>query len=170
MLYVVEDDQDWTQNTLINMDDLLIKILGKGYDELAKNEFKLLMSSWELEKDEELNYFTIQSFSDGIEFALNKDKLLHSIFLQSADHEGYEQYRGSIPFGLSFDLSQKDVRNKMGAPTTTGGGSKSTVSRDVIPYWDRYDFPEFSFNVRYKSDKISIEVITISSTKVNAPM
>ena len=60
-------------------------------------------------------------------------------------HEGYSEYRGSLPGEVAFGDSLEAVVGKLGEPLATGGGGFSTVLKKVVPYWVRYSLKPDKF-------------------------
>jgi hypothetical protein len=151
------------------MKEPLIEFLGKSYDQLHKTEsFVALAAENEIEEDEDLDYFFLQSRERGVDFTFNGNRILRTIHLKTEDdQDGYEQYSGSIPFGVSFNFSLQQVRTLLGVPETTGGGEKG-VSKlfETTPYWDLYDHDKFTFHIQYAEGNKGISLITITSKEV----
>ena len=75
-----------------------------------------------------------------------------------------------LPFDLSFDDNYKHVIRAIGEPSIRGGGKKS-IFGGVITYWLRYDFKDYSVNIRFcKKKKTIVLVALMSSDTVPKPL
>jgi hypothetical protein len=96
--------------------------------------------------------------SKATEFFKDGPLLIVGIHFYSEGYEGYHAYEGELPGGVRFGDSKEAVRNKLGVSSKNGGGNKA-VGR-VWPYWDRYDFPDYSVRVQYDS-KSRVDMVTL---------
>jgi hypothetical protein len=70
--------------------------------------------------------------SEGISLCFsNPDNRLTAIILYSEGADHFRQYKGDLPFGLSFQLTRREVESILGQPEEFGGNG-------VIEYWTRY--------------------------------
>ena len=83
-----------------------------------------------------------------------------SIFIYSEGKDGYTQYSGEIPNDVKFNLSQKDIKKKLGEPRRSGGNYEDKLFGYTAP-WDSYYFDNYTMHVTYKKDTNSIDMITI---------
>jgi hypothetical protein len=150
----------------IDSDFSLISLLGKSVNNADIKNFMLKLN----EKPEINNFEMIDgtiyySFKkSGISFLFKKDKL-DTIFLYSEGHEGFKQYKGTIPAGVNFSDNRATANKKLGLPSQSGGGGKvpeilkSTI--DKIPIWDKWRFPRYALHIEYYDDG-EIAMITLS--------
>ncbi|RIJ37266.1 hypothetical protein [Pontibacter oryzae] len=64
----------------------------------------------------------------GISFNFDYDNKLVAIFLYSNLSEDYKNYEGKLPYGLSFDLTRKDVEERFGSPEYNGESDYKNTS------------------------------------------
>jgi hypothetical protein len=53
---------------------------------------------------------------DGISLSFNKDDILQAIFLYNQGTEGFTQYAGLLPYGLTFNMTKSEVEKILGTP------------------------------------------------------
>lgn len=90
--------------------------------------------------------------SHGISFRFNKG-VLHTIFLYPEGDEGYAQFRGRLPDGVSFLDRRSDILAKLGSPERTGSN------------WDRFDLGTYLLHFHYRPDD-TFPLITVMSPLV----
>jgi hypothetical protein len=98
----------------------------------------------------------------GLQVSFDKERKVNNVHAFSQGVQGYEQYLGALPGGLSFNMSREAVIARLGAPTRTGGPVKAIVGRQVH-FWDRWDKENFVLHVQYPEKKNSITMLTIMS-------
>jgi hypothetical protein len=77
--------------------------------------------------------------------------ILRAFFLYSQGHEGFDQYTGRLPKGISFLEDRTIVRASLGEPQLTGGGN--SFGKVTFPFWDRYLFESCVLTVSYQNEK-----------------
>jgi S1-C subfamily serine protease len=75
-------------------------------------------------------YYNFKSEGISLRFD-NRDDELTTIFLYSEGADRFRQYQGDLPFGLSFQLTRKEVESILGPPEESGGDG-------VIDFWTSY--------------------------------
>jgi len=75
-------------------------------------------------------YYNFKSEGISLRFD-NQDDELTTVFLYSEGADRFRQYQGDLPFGLSFQLTRKEIESILGAPDESGGDG-------VIDYWTTY--------------------------------
>ena len=83
---------------------------------------------------------------------------LIGIHLYSEGSEGYRQYQGELPFGLSLNDERDTVRRRVGQAPESGGGNKA-LGR-IWPHWDRFALGEHSLRIQYRGDG-RVDVVTL---------
>jgi len=58
----------------------------------------------------------------------------------SQGYEGYQQYAGTFPLGLSFADDEKAVRQKLGLSVTAGGGNYNPLLGKKMSPWLRTEY------------------------------
>lgn len=90
--------------------------------------------------------------------------MLHvsGLHLHRSGHEGYAEYDGRLPKGVTFGDSGEAVLKKLGKPVETGGGGVGTVLKKLIPHWIRYvirdAFLQFQLDDMNQVEMVSIYV------------
>lgn len=92
----------------------------------------------------------LMSRSRGFEVKYGPERVVETIFLNRFGRNGYAQYSGKLPKGISFGDPPQKVRAALGKPTSTGrpvpglhGGSAG---------WDRYDNTNHRVHFSYSDD------------------
>lgn len=67
-----------------------------------------------------------------------KELFLAAFHLHRKDHEGYDEYAGQLPKGITLGDSEAEVLKKMGQPSQRGGGNISPILKQPVAYWLRY--------------------------------
>lgn len=80
--------------------------------------------------------FEKKSWVDKDDGPLRGPWLLTEVGVYAAGYEGYKQYSGSLPNGVTFESSRKEVRKALGKPIESGGGNRFGTL--VFPTWDRF--------------------------------
>jgi hypothetical protein len=62
--------------------------------------------------------------------------VLTEVGVYAADYEGYKQYAGELPQGITFESTREKVRKALGKPAESGGGNRFGTL--VFPEWDRF--------------------------------
>lgn len=101
------------------------KYLGK---EINDPEISLLWKSYKITDTTDMptGYF-YNARKQGISFRFDKSLKLTHIFLYKDGIDGFEQYNGKMPHGLSFDISRQQAEAKLGKPERVGGGTYSNI-------------------------------------------
>jgi len=153
--------------------DTFIPVLGKDWgDPLIEALVRSLSCSGTLKHIEQLGFYECReqgvslAFKDkiylstgGKKYARDGPVSLIGAHLYSPGYEGYRGFSGILPKGLSFDDGREAVRQKMGAPSASGGGNEA-LGR-VWPYWDRFDFPTHAVRVQFPRDLSRIDIVTL---------
>lgn len=100
----------------------------------------------------------------GIDLIIREDYSVKTIHFYSGRSKSAAQFRGDLPFNISFSLSQEETRTIFGNPQALGGGEPSIFS-GIVPYWDRYSFELLTLHFQFTESLDGIELITISSKK-----
>jgi hypothetical protein len=97
--------------------------------------------------------------SAGRRFRTDGPMTVVAVHLYSAGFEGYRQYRGQLIGTLGFADGREQVIQNLGPPAKTGGGNDA--SGRIWPYWDRFDYPEYSLRVQYDPGRSRIDILTL---------
>lgn len=96
----------------------------------------------------------------GVSFIVDPGGWVRTVHLHAAGHDGYEQYRGDLPAGLSFGTSQDTARSLLGTPVALGEAMEHGVL-GPIGAWDRFDVDLVQVHLQYANDLTSIELVTL---------
>lgn len=105
-----------------------------------------------LEPEDEDDELFFESKQSGVQISFNEDERLECVFLYSRAYEGFSDFQGSLPLGVSLDWSREKVRQVLGVPSFSFPGEKSRLLSS--PPNDRYDGARGSVSISYVSDHI----------------
>jgi hypothetical protein len=112
-----------------------------------------------VQASDQLGFLSIKKA--GVEFRFEKESwvakdggplrgpwVLTEVGVYAAGHEGYKQYAGKLPKGITFESIREEVRKALGEPVESGGGNRFGAL--VFPEWDRFRvarkyFVDFSY-------------------------
>jgi hypothetical protein len=141
------------------MDNDLSTLLGMQLEDVARTEFvRPLMGESKAKLIGDTFHLTIHPH--GIAFVASFDGRVSSIQFYSEGFQGYRQFGGPLPGGLSFEESRYSVHKRFGKPDATGGGEVIRLFGKV-PNWDRFDRKEFSLHIQYADDAASINLVSL---------
>jgi hypothetical protein len=81
-------------------------------------------------KVKEIKNFEYVNFNENGMCLCFQEKVLQYVYLYNDNIEGYKQYKGKIPYNVSWDLRNKQIVEKFGDTKSKGGGS--------VPIWLAY--------------------------------
>jgi hypothetical protein len=87
--------------------------------------------------------------------------LLMAIHFYADGYEGAKQYEGKLPNDMHFSDSRDMVRQKLRAPTKSGGGGRVGALR--IPFWDLFSRERYSIHVSYSNDSSQCNLVTLKA-------
>jgi len=115
-----------------------LAMLGKNVQSVeVKTWLEKVGASPEIDKFDDCYYYSFKATGVSLSFDKATD-VLTSIFLYSEGADEFRQYQGDLPFGLSFQMTRKEIESALGRPDESGGDG-------VINFW-----------VGYKSEGIGI--------------
>jgi hypothetical protein len=85
---------------------------------------------------------------------------VEGIHFYSEGYEGYKSYKGELIDNVTFSDNRDEVRLKLGKLDKSGGGNRSFTGK-FWPFWDRYDFGNYSLSFQYQGKKHKLSVITL---------
>jgi hypothetical protein len=108
------------------------------------------------EEAEQIRY--LRSPGDGLQVKLTEDGVILAIFLFGEGKEGFSQFRGELPAGLSFASTPADTLKTLGAP----GHSRPPGKVGSFAHGDflRFDRPGYSLHFQFRSDRRGLELVT----------
>lgn len=145
----------------------VVRLLGKNVQDAIKGDFvAALQEAPVLSHDEDRTYVDLPV--SGISLVAIADGTISSVQLYAKGYQNHSEFKGVIPFGLSFKDTQEGVRKSLGQPTLSGGGRVLPVVGKA-PSWDRFDEAPISLHLQYAKDGNSIELITIMLLEIAQP-
>ncbi|WP_092051329.1 hypothetical protein [Planctomicrobium piriforme] len=106
------------------------------------------------------NRFHLQMPMHGLGIVGDFDGRVSTIFFYSEGMDGYRQFAGDLPDELQFQDSKECIHEKLGPPSTSGGGEAIELF-GRLPKWDRYDRDESSLHIQYLDDETSIGLVSL---------
>ncbi|WP_333682212.1 hypothetical protein [Dyella sp.] len=111
----------------------------------------------------------ISMHADGISFSLTKDRRVDAIYLYAHGHEGFSDFRGFLPCGLSFDMSRNDVRShfedKYGIGPSRFNDGQEISGLGFVPAWDLYVVNDYAFHIQYNDHWNAINLVTLGKSQ-----
>jgi hypothetical protein len=102
----------------------------------------------------------LSALEEGISLSLSKTLEVETVFLYAEGIEGFQQYKHSLPNELSFLSSRTDIRQHLGAPSSSGEASGIGIM--AVPFaWDRYDSERGYLHIQYEEGENQIRLLTI---------
>jgi hypothetical protein len=95
--------------------------LGKN---IQSEEMKTWLSSLgtpEIDRFSDSYYYNFKPA--GISLRFNTQDQLDAIFFYSEGADGFSQYHGDLPYGLSFQNTRREIESILGPPDASGGGA-----------------------------------------------
>jgi hypothetical protein len=97
--------------------------------------------------------------ADGLRLKLSSDGTIRTIFLMSEGKEGFSQYRGELPGGLSFSSTRVEALKTFGAPAYFRASGK--LGSFKVGELMRFDRPGHSVHFQFRPDGAGIEMVTL---------
>jgi hypothetical protein len=103
----------------------------------------------------------------GLDVAFDQEDRLVCIFLypgiahDRGYHAEYGRFTGTLPEGLSFDMSRSMVHATLGPPDFSGGGEQDRYLGPG-PRWDTYKRPAYYLHIQYLKGGERISLLELS--------
>ena len=125
-------------------------MLGKDINTAEMKTWLSKLGTPKVDRYDDCYYYNFKS--EGISLMFSSKDMLRTIFFYSEGADHFRQYQGDLPFGLSFQLTRKDIESILGLPDTSGG-------RGVNNYWAVYSSKgiEIQYNTK-KTDDLSARI------------
>ena len=95
---------------------------------------------------------------EGISLQFNKSDVLTTIFAYTEKADGFAQYAGRLPYGITLQLTRRQVESKLGPPERSGGGT--------INYWSDYTSKGIGFTYNSMDvNNLEAKIYTINFKK-----
>lgn len=100
----------------------------------------------------------LRSVADGLLVKVTHDGEILAVFMMSEGKDGFSQFRGELPGGLSFASRPSDALKALGAP----GHSRPAGTMGAYAHGEllRFDRPDYSIHFQFRSDRGGIELVT----------
>jgi len=151
----------------------LTEVLGKHIDSaevrFLRNAFPYLTAAvLDLAPDEGMpkDYF-LSSPSEGISIKHTAAGQIEVVFLMGEGKDGYSQFAGELPEGLSFADSPDHVRKVLGPPGFERQASHRPFAHGEIV---RYNRLGYSLHIQFRGSGIGIELITLMCDSPKTPV
>ena len=105
----------------------------------------------------------LRSESDGLLIKLSAEGEILAIFLMGEGKEGFSQFQGDLPGGLSFASLPPDVLKTLGAPAFNR--PQGTIGSYRHGELFRFDKPGYSLHFQFRGDRKGIELVTAMSAR-----
>jgi hypothetical protein len=135
----------------------IIDALGKDIDSV---ESRYLVDKFELKRIEVSGNTYFENENMGLSMLCEND-ILVSVFLFADGKDGFSQFTGKLPDGISFQTSRELLRLSLGRPTEQGEPEEIT-STLIHGGWDKYQYECFSVHFTYAIGGGAIELITLT--------
>jgi hypothetical protein len=83
------------------------------------------------------------------------------VHLYSDGHEGFSQYAGPLPGGISFSTDRAEVRRRLGVPDRSGEETVMPILGKMPP-WDTFHVDNLRVHVEYTPGVKSIRLVTVN--------
>jgi hypothetical protein len=113
----------------------------------------------EVTEDEDLGTTYYEFFQSGVGLQA-EEATISTVFLYPGDRDGYQQYRGRLPEGLSWGDSRTAAHDRLSKPDATGEG-KVFPDLGAMPPFDRYDLPTYSLHLSYGGEDGTLSLVTL---------
>jgi hypothetical protein len=139
---------------LANIEDLL----GKSYAELSRVPVLRGASILPTEQIDDRSYVSLRPM--GISLVLD-NRTVSAVHLYSDGHEGFSQYAGPLPGGISFSTDRAEVRRRLGVPDRSGEETVMPILGKMPP-WDTFHVDNLRVHVEYTPGVKSIRLVTVN--------
>jgi hypothetical protein len=137
----------------------VFRLLGENVQEALQGHFIALLGADPVVTTTD-DRTHVDIVSAGLSLVAFADGRVSAIQLYADGYQSHDQFSGVMPFNFTFKTSREQVRDKLGTPTVSGGGTASLLYGKA-PAWDRYDTSAFSLHIQYSEDTKQIQMITI---------
>ena len=96
----------------------------------------------------------------GLGFVHEADGRINTTFLYAENFQSASECVLELPFGLEFGLTRAEVREVMGSPVESGGGSTSQGC-ERAKEWDAYLVDEVRIHFEFSLDDSGIDLVTL---------
>lgn len=97
----------------------------------------------------------------GVSLVLDADQQVSTVQLYRQGHQGFDQYRGATPGGLSFETDQAGAREALGTPIESGA-AKTLPLLGAMPAWDAFHVGALRLHLEYEPDGRGVRLMSVS--------
>ena len=112
-------------------------------------------------EEEPVRYLSNEA--DGLRLKLSNDGTIRTIFLMSEGKDGFSQFRGELPGGLSFRSTRVEALKTFGAPAYFRASGKFGPFQ--VGELLRFDRPTHSLHLQFRPDGAGLELVTLMSAE-----
>jgi len=150
--------------------NLLSGLLRKRADD--KEVLDLIGQETLIKRNEYLGFVTLKDVGVTIVFeeapwVIPQDQITHSkelyiasFHLHREGHEGYKQYSGQFPGDARFDDTAAELIEKLGPPSSRGGGGLMPILNKPIAFWFKYNIGGSLLHFQF-DDSGFVEMLTL---------
>ena len=95
-------------------------MLGKDINTAEMRTWLSTLGAPKIDRFDDSYYYSYKSA--GISLRFSTKGMLTTLFFYAEGADGYRQYQGNLPFGLSFQLTRKEIEGTLGLPDKSRGG------------------------------------------------
>lgn len=103
----------------------------------------------------------LQFKKSGIGISLGRGGIVNVVHCMLRARDEYLPFCGQIPHELSADFTTERVKQQLGNPTVSGGGTRDPNIGDILPIWFRYEYPEYSLHIEFGRNEVGREEISM---------
>jgi len=136
----------------------LFPVLGKR---VQSDEFKAWLEKLgeppEIDRFDDCYFYVFKQH--GVDLRFDKTDVVKVVFFYSKGADGHAQYVGDLPFGLSFQMTRREIESILGPPESSGGSGAGDA-------WASYETKGIGINYDRKNPrdlKARIRDISIST-------
>jgi hypothetical protein len=102
----------------------------------------------------------LNAMGAGISLPLSKKHKIDAIHLYSGTLEGFCRFEGATPFGIGFDMTRAQIREKLGEPAMSADPSGTGLFAITHSY-DRYEDDRFYVRYQFEAGDCAVRLITL---------
>lgn len=128
-----------------------VDLIGKNFDAvgLAQKTYSIAQNEeWRAERG-----WTVEAADGSFQMSLDTVKTIRTIWLFPVNGKFRQD-------GYTTETTRKDIRKKLGKPTSRGDNVKAFLTRDAVS-WDRYDLPAVAMHFEYNEHDQKLHLITL---------
>jgi hypothetical protein len=96
----------------------------------------------------------------GVAFVLPEGRTVVAVQLYSEGLDGYRKFGKPLPEGLTFEMSQAEVRARLGQPKTAAVRGH-VPGLGTVSAWDSFALPAYRLHLQYTLDGQGIRLVSL---------